>query len=234
MTEYFNVINEYLGWGDPAQGGLWFVGLEEAGESKEKDIIELRQRLNGRLYEPIVAGQLRKNYETYCSEGKRYTTTNLIMSKIVIHSGFEKEYEDPREYWFGKLFQEGSKVFQSNLYPLGKNSWDGEFPSHYKDLFGFENNKESRKSYEKTVSEKRWKLLKDLWDKRKPSVTICFGKIGWTTFKEIFDLQEPCDKKYGMEFYEQQRVVLTPFFVSHQMSEKRIEKLSETLKKWLS
>lgn len=223
-----------MGWGDPAQGGLWFLGLEEAGESQEQDIIELQQRLIGRLYEPIGAGQLRKNYEAYCSDGKRYTATNLIMSKIAICSGFEKEFEDPREYWFGRLFQEGSKVFQSNLYPLGKKRWDEELPPHYKDLFGFENNKESQKRYEKTVSDTRWKLLKDLWDKQKPSATICFGKIGWPTFRDIFELQEPRDKNHGMEFYEQQRVVLTPFFVSHQMSDERIDKLSETLKKWLS
>ncbi len=50
ITKEFDILNQWLGWGEP-KDGLWFIGIEEGGtwecetlEDLEKSRIEIRKR----------------------------------------------------------------------------------------------------------------------------------------------------------------------------------------------
>lgn len=231
MNNYFETVNRSLGWGDLPKEGILFVGLEEAcgwkniPEDKHK-IAELQQYLDRGLQgEPVAEGQLKRNRDEL-KDGQRMSEVPRIMSKIIIESGFDQstQYKDADDYWFNRLFQEGSKVFQSNLYPLGKPRLKESISPSACELFGVTPDQYSKFVRMKNTS--RFMAIKALKENCTPKVTICFGKAGWADFRDLFDLSGKAARMESpFEIYDSERVILTPFFWNKDMHGENIKAL---------
>lgn len=236
MNEYFNSINNLVGWGDAPKEGIFFVGLEEAmpwknNETSIKRIKELQAFTDrGLPGEPILSGQMKEELNKTTDRGERYTELPRIMSKIVIESGYDPAYAalHPDTYWLERLFQKGSHIFQANLYPLGKKRLKQVINSEAEKLFNITAD-EYRKFITKDTG--RFNKIYEIKKKYDPKVTICFGKSGWQDFRRLFKLRPTsgnCNKMF--EIYKFEKVILTPFFWNRHMDSSNIKELSKIIK----
>src|SRR5262245_50796899 len=186
-------INSWLGWGDP-DAGLWFVGIEEGAKFSPLKIAAMR----GRRYSPVLEVR------------ERRSPIALRTARIVcLLAGTE----DAREYARARMGWPGSKVFNANLFPIGKPSLSA-WPSNYKRLLGV-----TRAEYlarRDTLSAERAAFFRQLRADRQPQAVICFGKSCWTRFEEVFVRasarpRRP-DRTLDILAYESDRVILTPHF----------------------
>jgi hypothetical protein len=248
MNDNFIAINNYLGWGDP-DGGIWFVGLEEASgweftengqliENHKKEFRRYKEAHDG--IKDVGPGEIA---DAMYEQGKKYTRIDPIIAKLAILSTTNSNLSTIHrnricEYMTNVLYQKGSKVLRINLYPLGKktmNTWD----ENYGKFFGFEDKDDYYRAMkgERGEDSPRFKSIRERWgDKYKPQVTVCFGKCGFNDFKNVFQLTNSDPKKIDadgvlFEVFEQKRVILTPFFRygGNAMNNKRIERLAEVI-----
>ena len=165
-TKAFHAVNNYLGWGDPS-GGLWFIGIEEASGWE-----------NAKNGQGVVSFyKTRCPYEIgtktdWSKKGPKGKQIRDFTSKIVaplsraINGKSWEEYRD--EY----LWLKGRKVFQANLFPIGKPKQAG-WNRRFKTLFGFGSNQQYE--YREYVRNLRYPLIQDLRAKFKPQAIVCFG-----------------------------------------------------------
>tara|TARA_B100000315_G_scaffold254244_1_gene294884 strand:+ start:71 stop:784 length:714 start_codon:yes stop_codon:yes gene_type:complete len=228
-TIHFDILNNFLGSGDPS-GGLWFIGLEEAGEwnkdvEKDKKSYERYKKNN---YSPVPAGQIFNDAIRY---KKSYTKVFDIMSKIIVGlKDADEEFRNWKNYRNNELLQHGSKVFQSNLFPIGKRKFN-QWPEHYGNLFGFQ---KWDYKYEETVKKTRFPNIYQLWKNSTPQATICFGSSGWHYSEELFGLKTANFKEAGdcFRIYEKHKIIFTKFFNPQQTGDKRIRYIIEVLQEW--
>ena len=228
MTEYFDILNEFKGSGEP-QGGVWFVGLEEAHKwdlSKENHIKMIKEYKEKNVC--VDKNTIKNNAEKY---GRKFTKIFDIMSKIIV--GIMQTEEDWKVYWKvyrnETLLQKGSSVFQANLYPLGKNKLK-EWPLNYKVWFGFE--KAEKNKYVEYVRKTRFPMLKKYWEECTPQLTVCFGEVGWSDFECLFGLKKVEYKNHeSFKLFLEKKIILTPFFYPPLMPDKKIEHLIDLIKK---
>ena len=128
-TERFNILNQFLGFGNP-RGILWFVGLEEAGcwhSDPQQDEASYQRYALGSF--SVAPGEIQKESEKY---GRSYTRVYDIMSKLAIGVLLPQEsgHAGWREYRDNRLLVQDGETFQINLYPLGKKSLTA-WPQYY-------------------------------------------------------------------------------------------------------
>ena len=227
MTDHFEILNNFMGIGEPS-GGIWFVGLEEAYQWKKnvEDDKKWYERYKDRYF-CIDAGEIDASANEY---GKGFTKIYDIMSKILIglKNGPKHEYNGWKGYRANILFQKRSGVFQANLYPLGKKRLD-EWPAHYEKVFGF--GKSDTKKYLSVIREQRFPKLRVFWKESRPLSTICFGKAGWDDFLRLFELdKEEFREEDSIRVYKKQRIIFTPFFDYRHMNHSRINRVVDNLK----
>lgn len=98
-NELFQIVNNWLGWGDPEKG-LWFIGMEE-GATFSEDVASRK----GKQFDPVRDGEdLNWNVAN---------TTAKVVSQLLGVPNYS-EYRD------SIMWREGSRVFNGNLLPLGK------------------------------------------------------------------------------------------------------------------
>lgn len=226
VTEHFEILNNFMGIGEPA-GGIWFVGLEEAYQWRKnvEDDKEIYGRCKDRYF-CVEAREIKQNADEY---GNRFTKIYDIMSKIL--TGLKAnpdEFNDWKRYRDNVLFQKGSRVFQTNLYPLGKKRL-AEWPPYYERIFGF--GKSDIDRYLTIVREQRFPKLRAFWEESRPLSSICFGIAGWVDFGQLLELgAEEFEENDLVRIYEKRKIILTPFFDYRHMSHKRIGRLVNNLK----
>lgn len=243
MNDYFHIVNKCLGWGDPPIEGIFFIGLEEAsswddsGADKIK-IERLKQCLDQGLYgEPIDDGVLKKNREHFTKKSKeeqsrkRFSDVPRIMSKVILESGFDQGFKSTakaEDYWFNKLFQKGSRVFQANLYPLGKPRLKDELFENTLTLFDINSAQYSALIHDNI---ERFNRIRQFREHCKPAVTICFGKAGWTDFRGVFGLEAiSSSTDNSFEVHKNERIILAPFFWNKDMGNDNVRKLANQIK----
>jgi hypothetical protein len=172
----FKIVNSYLGWGDPGEGGIWFVGIEEASDwgivdedypdEVQIDPLERAWRQIKRLDQRLQDGWY--EYSRWKPKERKSPVLEVMAEIASDSSGGCSSLVD---YKKDQLWRAGCKVFQTNLYPLGRpttSSW----PPHYKKLFDLEQADFSR--YEERVK-KRLDKIKVRWVESEPQATVCFG-----------------------------------------------------------
>jgi len=92
---------------------------------------------------------------------------------------------DWREYLRSSLWFAGSRIFHTNLYPLGKSQLS-VWPAEYESLFGFD--KSRRGAYYQNARELRFPLIRRFRMDSAPAATICFGRTGWEDFRVLLGL----------------------------------------------
>lgn len=226
-TEAFDVVNQYLGWGE-AVGGLWFVGLEEAadwGEPTEKQIAEWKKDIP---ISPCVEPTDGSNYP-----GERILTGKQIRAYTCkIAQPLSKDFADSdwQTYRARRFWRPGCGLLQINLFPLGKPH-RSDWPEHFKRTYGFGNG--DQEEYRSCVERTRFRQIADFWETSGKPPVVTFGMEGWASCKTIFGLD-------GGEILDggkvvacrKQRVILAPFFSYWHMSNSRAKLISDTLKEW--
>ncbi len=231
-NERFQTLMKCNGWGDPQKDGIWFIGLEEADEWSETNIELLNRYINP--FMEVEKGEIEGNRKR---AGNKFTKVVDIMSAVILNSGFDATYNGKRDdyvaYSNSRLFLNQSRIFQANLFPLGKKKFKGMLPDAYTQLFELHKDM-SLDDYQNIVRKDRFPILHRFWEETQPSTTICFGYQGWKDFKVLLNLYEPIIKNNdgSIELYHVQgkSVILTPFFSRYMMTEKRIKDLSEIIK----
>jgi hypothetical protein len=81
----------------------------------------------------------------------------------------------------------GARVFEGNLYPLGKPS-RGHWPVGFQTLFGFGD--QDRDNYLRHVEETRFKAFAEMKSMHHPQAILCYGKGDggkeWKAFAKVF------------------------------------------------
>jgi len=225
-TKEFNIINNWLGWGEPANG-LWFIGVEEGGTWKcqtSGELEESRKLINKN------AGNTYTSYPNKQTRGNVNWPIAVVTAKIsslVSNAGFNW-----RDYREKKLWLNESKVFNGNLLSLGKASLNlSDWPNGYKDLFGY--TAEEYCSYYENVSTHRYKLFNDFVSKHRPQAIVCFGMSHWDDFKKVFLSSDMATTypDFKTVIYERDKVILTRHF-SNGMPDATVEFIAKQLKKW--
>lgn len=220
-NERFHILNNFLGFGHPTSP-IWFIGLEEAGEwnsDPEQDAEMYRLYAQGFFH--VRPGQISSDAR---KKGRHYTKVYDIMSKLVVAVLGNTCTPDWKVYRDTSLFvNEGA--FQTNLYPLGKQSLDKWLPE-YESLFGLS----SAEQYRELVRKTRFDRLRSAHEKYGPRLTICFGKWGWGDFEELLRLGHQYDDSLkGYRIYPS-GVVLSPFFSYRFMTNQTILALGARLR----
>jgi hypothetical protein len=207
-------INGWLGWGDP-QHALWFIGIEEGAEFSPAKVAAMR----GQHFQPV--------------DEVRDRNTPVAIRTAKIACGLTG-VEDVREYRRSRMGWRGSKVFNGNLFPLGKRSLSA-WPSKYDRLLGV-----TRTEYlaqREALYTERAELFKRFRAIQQPQAVICFGKACWKRFEEVFVGSDtrPARPHPRLDIivYNADRVILTPHFCRGTLMPNRaVASVIEILKRW--
>lgn len=228
----FARVSRYLGWGDPHGHGLWFIGIEEGSYSYES-----RRDIERRLAEVISDGEAliyrSPGYPEQFHDARRSQVPNW---QARIASAVSRTFSQGRmtwqEYRDQLLWQPGYRVFSTNLYALPKKSVSSH-PAAYAELFGV--SCDGFCGYYRSGCEQRHNILSQYWGDKKPSVTVCFGKTEWPTFRRVLGLDRlspAAESSDGLQFFsvEPGAVILTPFFGRFHMTKERLNWIVEKLR----
>jgi len=225
-TDAFHAVNRYLGWGDPA-GGVWFVGIEEAsgweGSKNKQEVIDCYQ--NRCPFEEV------KEMTDWSKNGHKGKQIRDFTCKIIAplsDLGRQISWEEYRNQY---LWVKGTKVFQANLFPIGKPK-QAQWNDRFKTLFGFGSGEQNE--YHKLVRNLRYPLIRDLKALYKPLAIVCFGKTCWAEHQQLFHLNGGGEKIFDGKIlvYDNERIILAPFFGNGQMSDEMAKAIKDVLLGW--
>ncbi len=224
MNSNFEIAARHVGWGDPAESGLFFVGIEETLHWRPQDLDRYRNggASNGGLtYDPVDD----------TPDNRGHTKTRIPYWTANIACRVSRSGKDPRTYQRTQLWRSRSQVFNCNLLPLGKlqtSAW----PDGYEGLFGWK--REDRPKYLEAVKVLRYPALRQFWAAHKPAATIAFGKGYWPDFHSAFDLHGNgvVAGDGRLRIFEKERFILTPFFGYWHMTETLVGGIGEQLQEW--
>lgn len=225
VAKEFEILMNYLGFGDP-DAILWTVGIEEGGtwctDKKSQNLSHVKERI--RKFTSKIIPE---------SPGKD-PNFRIAHSIAKIACGISNSYHDWKKEWKdyrrNKLWKEGSKTCNINIYPLGKKSLKSSFPKCYKELFGIEN----WEDYKEIVEGQRFQKIREFRKEKQPQAIICYGKSHWSEFEKVFELEKEKSEEYVdklTKIYPERRVILTRHF-SNGFSDDICEFIVEKLKEW--
>lgn len=232
-TEAFDVVNRYLGWGDP-NGGLWFIGLEESAAYGVRNGVYSSEDLGKELKTIKERGE----YEILTNPpepgGRDAANVRAYICKIAccVSERAQHDMSSWETYRDKYLYVIGNKVFQANLYPLGKkDASTSSWPTHYKECFGF--GSDDYREYIDLVKQTRFGYLRQFKQCHHPKAIVCFGKTdGWPDIRELYSLGSGTEPVPGkLVVYENERIILTPFF-GRGMSDMLALEVGKTLSRW--
>ena len=230
VTKEFEILMNYLGWGDP-DAILWTVGIEEAEtwctDEKPQDLSRVKERIRREFAEKV---------EPVSEEDPERKDPNFRIAHPIakIACGISNSYHDWKKEWKdyrrNKLWREGSKTCNINIYPLSKDSLKSSFPKCYRELFGIDN----WEDYKKIVREQRFRKIRNFYKEKQPQAIICYGKSYWSEFEEVFELDKGKSEEYVdklIKIYTEKRIILTRHF-SKGFRDDICEFIIEKLKEW--
>lgn len=228
-TDEFEIVNQWLGWGEP-KNGIWFIGVEEAFGWKCNTPEELA------CSKKKISAMKSNRYSEFSDKLTRETVNWPVAvgtAKIAaIANG--KNLSEWRKYRDEELWLPGCMVFNGNILSLGKPSLAHDLPHGFVELFGFGEN-DYRKYYEQ-VKHDRFEAFKRFRNEHRPRAIVCFGMSHWIQFKQLFamvDEKANCVEELQTQVYEKNRVILTRHF-SNGMADKTIEFIGRTIARWKS
>lgn len=214
-NESFQIVNNWLGTGDP-DNGLWFIGMEEA-DSFTNEVVE---SYRGKQYAPVLSSDAIKSYNR---------VANMTAKIVATLCGIPSQYQKYRDSF---LWRKGSKVFNGNLLPLGRpkrTSW----PKENEELFGL-----SHKDYIDNFSiikDDRINKFKKFRTEKCPQAIVCFGKQFWNEFAYIFATEGDPKISCGnnLAIFEHSKTILTGHFsYGTWMPKKSVEDVAKKLLEW--
>ncbi len=174
VSEYrFERLCGHFGGGNPA-GGLWIIGIEEGGywtSAQEAD--EFIERRGDQSYDSRQPGD---------PDVKRWRITPIVSKICHGITGLGGSWQEFRNEHF--LTRSGP-LFITNMYPLAKPS-AGYVPDSYAEWFGIVDANDYRV---KTENSGRFDVLRDMWLRNTPRITLCHGKGSWGDFRSLLSLQ---------------------------------------------
>lgn len=236
----FKIVNGYLGWGDPAEKWIWFIGIEEAdpwgkiekGYPKEAQMNPLDRAKNQiKRFEERTQG----NWYSCATTDEVYkpTRTPVFRNIAQIVCKFSAKEKDCKTYREKRLFREGCRVFQTNLFPLGKPKTT-EWPDYYKQLFGY--GKDDIRLYEEEVENTRFPEILRRWSEGEPQATICLGQDYVHKFKNLFGLPEQFNNLHPYILCDESRkILITQHFSSPHWNKgisEKLEVIAAKLAEW--
>lgn len=187
-SERFEILNKFLGWGNP-EDAIWFVGIEEGGGwSKAEYEAELKKDLTQKEYEEAVDRDIISNYN---------------QNDHIKHCEKEDIFKEKEDFLYRNITRilkderlantNINNLFISNLYPLGVNSnscedWVKVF-TDYKTIFELKNEEYQKDKYYDRASEDRFITLGKLREEHKPLLTICYGISHHLNFADCFKVK---------------------------------------------
>jgi hypothetical protein len=222
-TDLFHIANQFLGWGDP-HGGIWFVGIEEASDWSEDSVHKLRESA-GKLYVPETEFVWVKKKTRQGGGIREY------ISKICFALSAKYQTKSWQTFRDENLWAEGSKVFQTNLYPLGKATLE-EWPAAYAKLFGF--GAADRKFYREAVLRERFPLIRKHREDFSPQATVAFGASAREDFLILFGLRSEDLAPLEKDIYvaEKEKIIFCPFFAFGHMDNAKTQTVVAKLNSW--
>lgn len=228
-TEEFNIINNWLGWGDPF-GGIWFIGIEEGISWACSSEDELEQSRNE------IHNNYKSRYKKINNKSDRVMKPHApvanVSAKIACISSISKNKW--KSYQNEMLWVGDCKVFNGNILSLGKRSLSlNSWPPGYNALFGF-SYKEYNTYFEKVIAH-RYRIFRELRDECKPSAIVCFGKSHWSEFEKVFSLtSKPYEENLNAKtrIYNQDKIILTRHF-SNGFPDKTVEFIGDIVHSWV-
>lgn len=175
-NEELEYLLNFVGFGK-LNADVWFLGMEEAGEGKEN----IRARLKFKQVEDCAEAHKILGITKHHSGKKIIQPTWRGMCYIMLRlDGKETDRESIRNYQADYLgrFQGNSLLLE--LLPIPKPSIGS---------WGYENlipQFASSAEYYKVVKPRRVKYLQRLMSEYSPKIIICYGKMYWQEYKEIF------------------------------------------------
>jgi hypothetical protein len=234
----FDLVARHIGFGDPENHGLYFVGIEEGtytyeSEGQIRTKLALMCRDGDITYDPSPdppnGDWPRFRVRGWTGQVPDWTAkVARAVSKHCMGTGM-----DWRTYREQYLWVRGWRVFNANLYPLPRQSMTTR-PENYPQLFGVDM-RDQDAYIERCRDRLQW--LGIYWHRMQPAATICFGKSEWPRFREVFDLDRTIAVRSDdgrTEYYQRgaQKFILTTFFGFGAMSCARAKHIVQQLKAW--
>jgi hypothetical protein len=230
----FSIACSYLGWGDPS-GGFWFIGIEESDVWTPEQLVQkeaIEQDASGARYEiPDFDGKSWKSWSEGRGKGQILPYTAKICTACSKRFGdWERDW---RIYKEKCLFRRGSKVFFTNLFPIGRQNTAIKHDDLQKELFGAAVEHES--SYMERVAKIRFPIMKACWARWKPLATICFVGAYQKYVPDALGISRDW-RKFGsdgeLHHHVSERVIMTPHFSRPPMSDNKARTIIDKLKDW--
>lgn len=253
-NENLNIINHYIGYGNP-NSKFWFWGIEEKWdvkkeeEEKEKDkfihVYKSKYQkenndiffLNEKDFEDFYSLEKykvnkQKDLRDSASENKTYKGILRI---------FNSFHSEPEKYQNDKIPSVlNNNIFTMNLFPLGKKGdKEQDFDDFTGKLFGVKNYSE----WKKQKKEERVQCFLNFFNRYhcKDKIVFCLGMAHWPDFKEYISIilngEQSQIGPNSEESFNKFETLLTPLgtfiFVYHPAwpicSEKYISKIKKEL-----
>ena len=209
--ERWNRLINFLGYGNPG-GNYWFIGMEE-GVHDEKNLFgELIKRAD-RFQE---VEDVKKAHDLLGMNSTRpKTQTWTFMSRIVLAHQREQGWQDPemaKAYRNGRLGRVEGETFLTEVFPIpckSRSQWPEGLPYALKS------------DYEREILPRRIKRLRELYERSRPKLVVCYGKSFWRHYESIFGgdgWKSLPGSKIKARTVNGRCVVLTPFLGNGQFS----------------
>ena len=206
QNERFDILNDFLGWGNLRTARILFIALEpnidwsEYSANNTSQIEELEKRLILRkkgyirksqfqqediLWKRKVLGLNGKKRKFNITD-QRFVYLSLELRRRILNTPTMYDAQDKNDrasYWLANDGYLSKYEFQSDVYALGaenENSWHRE----YRDLFG--EHVAERSLYQAVVKNQRIKLLKKLIDyiiRKRDGYIFISHSDHWETFE---------------------------------------------------
>lgn len=209
--EELELLLNFVGYGK-LNADVWFLGMEEAGSGENN----IRSRLRFSQVEDCAEAHQILGITKHHSGKKNIQKTWYGMCYIMLRlAGKETDRESIRNYQADYLGRFQGNSLLLDLMPIPKpniKAWGYE-----KLIPQFASSDE----YYEHVKPRRVKYLQRLMSEYCPKVIICYGKMYWQEFKEIFpEMEFLLEKQYLVAKDENKMVILTDGFTAPTMSGK--------------
>jgi len=208
---------DFVGYGN-VNASVWFLGMEEAGGGEEN----IRARLKFRQVEDCADAHKILGITKHHSGKKIIQRTWRGMCYIMLRlEGKETDTESIRNHQAHHLGRLDGNSLLLELMPIPKPRIDSWGYENFIPQFG------SSTEYYEVVKPCRIRYLRQLIGEWSPKVMICYGKMYWQEYKEIFPEIEFLSKN---EFFvgkdKNKLVIMTPGFPTKAMNGKFDEVVS--------
>jgi hypothetical protein len=231
--DQWGIACSYLGWGDP-DGGFWFIGIEESvpWDLNELQRIDAIPRDRSGARHDFPRGATWEDWNTGTGKGQILPYTAKICAARSETFGDWKN--DWQKYKRERLFTAGSKVFQGNLFPIGRRDTAAKHNQLQSELFGAA--VETDASYRKSIRETRFPIIRASWALWKPLATICFvGKAHRKDISEALGIPDQWDDLSTdglLQVHVSAPVIITPHFSRVGMSDRKVQAIVSKVEDW--